>query len=73
MRYFWLKLLIDNGFLELIYVPTEDLVADILTKPLMGCKFKYLLHKLLGRSIELDNDGDFNEEVCCASYAGDHT
>jgi hypothetical protein len=72
VRYFWLKSLIDDGLLELKYVPTEELVADILTKPLMGWKFKYLLHKLLGRSIELKNDCDFNEEVCCASYAG-HT
>ena len=30
------------------YVPTDELVADILTKPLVGSKFRYLRGKLLG-------------------------
>jgi hypothetical protein len=38
-RFFWLKDLIDEGLIELIYTPTEELVADILTKPLNGEKF----------------------------------
>jgi len=37
--YFWLKELIDEGMLELIYMPTDELVADILIKPLTGWKF----------------------------------
>jgi hypothetical protein len=48
VRFFWLKHLIDQGFVELIYKPTDELVADILTKPLVGWKFQYLLKKLLG-------------------------
>jgi hypothetical protein len=38
--YFWLKELIDEGMLELIYMPTDELVADILTKSLTGWKFQ---------------------------------
>jgi hypothetical protein len=64
VRYFWLKDLIDKGLIKLVYKPTEELVADILTKPLTGWKFRYLLSKLLGWNIEMHYDGDVNEEVC---------
>ncbi len=66
VRFFWLKDLLDQELLELIYTPTDELVADILTKPLMGWKFFYLLGKLLGRNnIEMNLHCHFTEEVCC--------
>ncbi len=66
VRYFWLKELIEQGMLELIYTPTDELVADILTKPLVGWKFKYLLKKLLGWCHgEMMHDEHVTEEVCC--------
>jgi hypothetical protein len=34
VHFFWLKALIDEGSIELIYVPTDELVTDTLTKPL---------------------------------------
>jgi hypothetical protein len=34
--YFWLKDLLDYESIELIYTPKDELVADILTKPLQG-------------------------------------
>ena len=49
MRFFWLKDLIDEGEITLIYVPSEELVADVLTKATIGAKFKYLRAKLLGQ------------------------
>jgi hypothetical protein len=64
VRYFWLKELIDEGMLELIYLPTDELVADILIKPLTGWKFQYLLRKLLGWNIEMHHSGDIKEQVC---------
>jgi hypothetical protein len=48
VRFFWLKELIDQGQIELVYTHTDELVADILTKPLSGWKFQYLLYKLIG-------------------------
>ena len=64
VRYFWLKDLIDQGLLELIYMPTDELVADILTKPLTGWKFFYLLGKLLGWSnSKIKTNFDIAEEV----------
>ena len=47
IRFFFIKDKIDNGELELEYLPTEDMVADILTKPLQGNLFKKLRNELL--------------------------
>jgi hypothetical protein len=33
VHYFWLKDLIDDGIIQLVYQSTDELVADILTKP----------------------------------------
>ena len=48
VRFFWLKDLIDGDEIILVYVPSEELVADILTKATTGAKVKYLRGKLLG-------------------------
>jgi hypothetical protein len=48
VRFFWLKQLLDEGTVKLRYVPTAEMVSDIMTKPLVGAKFKYLVGKLLG-------------------------
>ena len=58
VRFFWLKDLIDEGEIELKYIPSEELVADMLTKATTGAKFKYLREKLLGPQ---DNDDDKKE------------
>ncbi len=59
MRYFWLKDLINEGIIKLEYQSTNELVADILTKPLTGAQFQYLLYKLIGWNNESnDSDGD---------------
>jgi histone deacetylase 1/2 len=47
IRYFWIKDRIDNGNLKVEYQATEDMVADVLTKPLQGDKFVILRNKLL--------------------------
>jgi hypothetical protein len=58
------KELLDNGSLKLIYMPTDELVADILTKPLTGWKFQYLLYKLIGwDSSKLLNCGGTMDQV----------
>ena len=41
VRFFWLKNLIDEGKILLVYVPSEELVADVLIKVTTGAKFKY--------------------------------
>jgi hypothetical protein len=48
IRYFWLKERIELGEVALQHVPTKELVADIMTKPLQGELFRRLRDKLLG-------------------------
>ena len=47
LRHFWVRELLDKGEFELEYVPTEENVADTMTKSLVGEKFKYFRDKLL--------------------------
>jgi histone deacetylase 1/2 len=47
IRYFWIKDRCATGDVEVIYKPTDEMVADILTKPLHGEKFKELRSLLL--------------------------
>jgi len=47
VRYFWTKERIDSGDIEIVYTPTDDMIADILTKPLQGDKFRILRQLLL--------------------------
>ena len=51
LRYFFVKQFLDNGDFVLTYCPTEEMIADILTKPLQGKLFLSLRAKLLGYEI----------------------
>eukprot|EP01038_Epipyxis_sp_PR26KG_P003728 gene3728-5327_t len=48
IRYFWLTDLIKSDEVTVNYVPTDLMISDILTKPLLGEKFKRFRNKLLG-------------------------
>jgi hypothetical protein len=48
IRYFFIQNYIKSGELKVKYVKTNDMVADVLTKPLQGQHFKELRNKLLG-------------------------
>jgi hypothetical protein len=50
IRYFWLTDRVKNGELNIEYVPTEFMLADILTKPLQGEHFRVLRDRLLGNN-----------------------
>jgi hypothetical protein len=39
VRYFFVKQHIDSGLIKIVYLPTADMLADVLTKPLQGSKF----------------------------------
>jgi hypothetical protein len=51
IRYFFVKDRIEKKEIKLKYVKTEDLVADVMTKPLQGTRFRYLRAKLMGHTI----------------------
>ena len=42
---------VENGQVKVIYCPTKDMIADILTKPLGVSQFLYLRDYLLGYKI----------------------
>jgi hypothetical protein len=47
MKFFTIKEYTDNGLLTVHYKPTEDMVGDILTKPLVGAQFLKFRGQLL--------------------------
>ena len=47
VRYFFTKDKVESGELMIEYLPTEEMVADLLTKPLQGELFRRLRSKLL--------------------------
>jgi len=51
IRHFWTKDRIESGDIEIIYLPTTEMVADILTKPLHGELFVKLRDLLLNWSV----------------------
>jgi len=48
VKYFFVKQYLDNGEFQLKHCPTQEMVADILTKPLQGATFLELRDLLLG-------------------------
>lgn len=48
IRYHYLRERIDMGEFDVVYVPTSEMVADILTKPLQGTLFRSLRDRLIG-------------------------
>ena len=42
MKYFFIHQHIDNGDMRLEYCNTEDMIADLMTKPLVGGSFNKL-------------------------------
>ena len=47
-RYFFMHMLVENGDIRIVYTPTDEMWADILTKPLVGEKFLLMRDTLLG-------------------------
>jgi hypothetical protein len=41
VRYHWIRWVVEQGAIKLIYCPTDDMVADVLTKALPSAKVKH--------------------------------
>ena len=52
IRYFWLTDRINNGEVSVVYVPTDEITADALSKPLQGSQF--LKHRATLLNIDYD-------------------
>ena len=46
-RHFWMKDFVLNGYITLKYMPTEEMIADMFTKPLQS-KLFYKFRDALG-------------------------
>ena len=51
VRFFWTKERVDKGEIQIVYTPTDEMVADILTKTLQGDKFLTLRRLLLNWNV----------------------
>ena len=47
IRFFWVKDRIESGEVAIVYLPTEEMVADIMTKPLQGALFRKMRSLLM--------------------------
>ena len=51
LRHFFVKQYLDDGAFNIVHCPTEDMIADILTKPLQGPQFFKLRALILGHAL----------------------
>ena len=51
VRYFFIKERIDSKEVEVTHTPTDDMVADLLTKPIQGARFVRLRDMLLNSMV----------------------
>ena len=54
IRSYWLKDLVDRKEIQLVYISTTDMCADILTKATPGKKIRRFRNEILGRVLEID-------------------
>ena len=52
MRYFYIEELVERGIVEMKYMPSEDMLADILTKPLQDPRLSKLVRMLMANELE---------------------
>ena len=50
IRFFFIKDRIKSGDINIVYCPTDRMLADFLTKPLQGSKFKIFRDQIMGYS-----------------------
>lgn len=48
IRFFWIKDRIDSGNMNVVYCPTEEMLADFFTKPLQGALFRKFRDVVMG-------------------------
>ena len=46
IKYHYIRDMVQRGAVKLLYVATEEQIADVLTKPLARMKFEYIIERL---------------------------
>ena len=47
IKYHYIRDMVQRGVVKLLYVATEEQIADVLTKPLARLKFEYFIEKVM--------------------------
>jgi hypothetical protein len=50
IRYYFAHDRVNSGDIELTYMPTEDILADLMTKPICIRRFSRLVGRILGHA-----------------------
>ena len=50
VKYHYVRQLVSDHAITVVYLPTEQMIADVLTKPVLKDKFSWLAAHLLGSS-----------------------
>ena len=58
VRYFWIRERIKLGELNLVYVPTGNMLADVLIKPMQGNLFRSFVRRVCCRDDLLTKRSD---------------
>ena len=66
-KYFFIKHYYDSGYINLRYCPTEQMWADVLTKPLQGVQFRTMRAILMNCPIEYSEDPPLSSPIPVAS------
>ena len=53
IKYHYIRDMVQTGAMKLLYVATEEQIADVLTKPLARLKFEYFRERLGVLQIEV--------------------
>ena len=57
IKYHYIRDMVQRGAVKLLYVATEEQIADVLTKPLARMKFEYFRERLGVLQIEASSQG----------------
>ena len=57
IKYHYIRDMVQIGAVKLLYVATEEHIADVLTKPLARVKFEYFRERLGVLQIEASSQG----------------
>ena len=52
IRYFFITDQVEKGNVKVVYCPTDDMIADFMTKPLQGRKFKKFRRLIMGEDVK---------------------
>lgn len=72
IRYFAVKDMIARGELQIVYTPTEEMIADFFTKPLQGRLFNVACSLIMYTDCHLSVELAIPSQGCVEEHLSDH-